>query len=119
MTLRSGTATRLTVYLHVDARGRHRSMSEEIIRRAHDDGLAGASRFPGIQGFGRSRVIHDDIDPDIVRDLPCRVEVVDPSEQRVRAFAVRLGEVLDHGIAVMETVEVAAVFSERSEEPGS
>jgi PII-like signaling protein len=111
MGLRRGVATRLTVYLHADARWHHRSMSEEIVRRARAAGLAGASRFHGVEGFGASRRLHTDLDPDVMGSLPCAVEVVDASERRVREFAATLESVLDHGLVVLETVEVATVLT--------
>lgn len=114
MTLRRGAAVRLTVYLHADARWHRHSVSDEIIRRAHADGLAGASRFEGFLGYGRQRNVHRDVDPDISSDLPCAIEIIDPSEDRLRAFFASLHDVLDHGVGILETAEIAAVFSART-----
>lgn len=111
MTLLRGAALRLTVYLHADAHWHHHSTSDEIVRRAHEDGLAGASRFEGFLGYGRLGILHTDIDPDVSGDLPCMVEIVDPSEERLRAFSPRIEEVLD-GLAVLESTEIVSVFSE-------
>ena len=109
MTVRPGAATRLTVLLHADARWQHHALSDEIIQRALRAGLAGASRFHGIEGYGRSGVLHTDIDPDIMSDLPCEVVIVDPSPERVRAFLPQLDEILDHGLATIDTVDVVTV----------
>lgn len=106
MTLSPGPATRLTVLLHANARWHHHALSDEIIQRALRAGLSGASRFQGIEGYGRARVIHTDVDPDIVSGLPCEVVIVDPSAERVREFLPQLGEILDHGFAMLDTVEV-------------
>ncbi len=116
MTLRRGAAMRLTIYLHADAHWHHHSVSHEIIRRAHEDGLAGASRFEGFLGYGRMGVLHHDIDPDISGDLPCAVEIMDPSEDRLRAFLSRIEEVLDHGLVILEETEIVSVFSESAAE---
>jgi PII-like signaling protein len=116
MTLRRGAAMRLTVYLHADAHWHHHSVSDEIIHRAHDDGLAGASRFEGFLGYGKLGILHNDIDPDIAGDLPCMVEIVDPSEERLRAFLPRIAEVLNHGLVVLEPTEIVSVFSEAASE---
>jgi PII-like signaling protein len=106
MTSITGTATRLTVLLHADARWHHHALSDEIIQRALRAGLAGASRFHGIEGYGRSKVLHTDIDPDILSGLPCEVVIVDPSPERVRGFLAQLDEILDHGLATIDTVDV-------------
>lgn len=108
---RLGAATRLTVYLHADARRRRRSVADEIIRLAQENGLAGASRFEGFLGYGRLGILHSDIDPDTSGDLPCAVEIIDTSEERLRSFASRIEEILDHGLVVLETTEIVSVFS--------
>ena len=109
MTLIAGVATRLTVFLHADAHWNHHALSEEIIERALRAGLAGASRFHGIEGYGRSGVLHTDIDPDIMSGLPCEVVIVDQSAARIRDFLPQLDEILDHGLATIDTVDVVAV----------
>lgn len=109
MTLQPGSASRLTIYLHADAHWHHHALSDEIIQRALHNGLSGATRFHGIEGYGRSGVMHSDIDPDIVNSLPCEVVIIDSSAERLRNFLPHLDEILDHGIAIMDTVEVAQV----------
>lgn len=109
MTLREGDATRLTILLHADAHWHRHALSDEIIHRALAAGLAGASRFHGIEGFGSSGVVHTDVDPDIMSGLPCSVVIVDPSEEKVRAFLPHLDEILDHGIVTLDHVEIARI----------
>jgi PII-like signaling protein len=109
MVLTPGSASRLTIFVHADARWHYHPLSDEIIQRARRAGVAGASRFAGAEGYGRTRVIHRDDDPDIEDHLPCEIVLVDPSAQRLRAFAVELDGILDHGLVVLDEVEVAAV----------
>jgi uncharacterized protein len=109
VSLRPGTATRLTILMHADAYWHHHPLSDEIIHRALEAGLAGASRFAGLEGFGSTGILHTDIDPDIMSDLPCEVVIVDPSPERVRAFLPQVEEILDHGLITLDTVEVAMV----------
>ncbi|MFT4083294.1 MAG: DUF190 domain-containing protein [Nocardioides sp.] len=109
MSLATGPAARLTIILHADAYWHHHSLSDEILHRALEAGLAGASRFHGIEGFGRSGRLHTDIDPDTMSSLPAEVVIVDPSPERLREFLSQLDEILDHGIAIIDTVEVAIV----------
>lgn len=118
-TFRAGTsATQLTVVLHSDASWHHHAVSDEIVRRALAAGLAGASRFRGIEGFGRTGVLHSDVDPDIVVGLPTAIVIVDPSEERIRSFLPLLDDVLHHGIATIEPAGVAFVPSRRSDSDG-
>lgn len=107
--LRPGTAARLSILLHADAYWHHHPVSDEIIQRALRAGLAGASRFAGIEGYGSSGILHTDIDPDIMSDLPGEVVIVDPSAERIRAFLPQLDDLLDHGLVTLDTVAVVAV----------
>ncbi|MGC4112737.1 MAG: DUF190 domain-containing protein [Nocardioides sp.] len=109
MSLQNGPAARLSVILHADAHWNHHALSDEIVQRALRAGLAGASRFQGIEGYGRSGILHSDVDPDIVNSLPCEVVIVDPSPQRLRDFLPQLDEILDHGLATIDSVEVVMV----------
>jgi PII-like signaling protein len=57
MTLK-GEACRLTVNVGEDDQGHHKPLYTEIVHRAHSFGLAGASVFRGLEGYGASGRIH-------------------------------------------------------------
>ena len=57
MTL-EGPATRLTVMVGESDQAHHHPVYTEIVHRAHKAGLAGASVFRGIEGYGKSNHIH-------------------------------------------------------------
>jgi len=54
----SGPARRLTVVVGESDVVGHHPLYAEIVHRAHAAGLAGASVFRGIEGFGASSLIH-------------------------------------------------------------
>src|SRR6266498_2469245 len=54
----SGPAKRLTIIIDEDHTWHHKPLCPEIIKRAHAAGLAGASAFRGIEGFGASSRVH-------------------------------------------------------------
>jgi len=110
VSLGEGRATRLTIFLHADAHWHRHALSDEIIHRALAAGLAGASRFHGIEGYGVNGIVHTDVDPDIMSSLPCAVVIADRSEEKVRSFAQQLEEILDHGIVTLDHIEVAKVI---------
>lgn len=59
---------------------------EAIVRKARELGLAGATVFRGVEGFGAaSRVIHTAKILRLSEDLPLLIEIVD-SEEKVREF---------------------------------
>lgn len=104
MTL-DGTATRLTVYVGESDQWHHRPVSTEIVHRAHAAGLAGASVFRGLEGFGHSSRIHTTRVLALTEDLPVAIVIVD-SETRIRAFLPSLDELVHGGLVTIEPVEV-------------
>lgn len=99
------TALRLTVLLDDTDTWRHRPMYSEIVHRAHGDGLAGASVFRGVEGFGAGSVVHTARLLSMTDDLPVAVVIVD-SEEKVRAFLPRLEELAIEGEVLLDTVRV-------------
>lgn len=104
-TPRTGPALRLTVYVGENATWHHRPLYSEIVHRAHAAGLAGASVFRGIEGYGASCRIHTSRLLSLSEDLPVAVVVVD-TEERIRAFLPRLGELTGAGLVTLDTCEV-------------
>lgn len=83
---------------------------EVIVRKARELGLAGATVFRGVEGFGAaSRVIHTAKILRLSEDLPLLVEIVD-SEEKVREFLPVLdelfGEVGCGGLVTTEKVHI-------------
>ncbi len=83
----------------------HRPLFSEIVHRAHAAGLAGASAFRGVEGFGGSSLIHTARLLSLSEDLPVAVVVVD-TEERVRAFLPVLAELAVEGLVTLDEVEV-------------
>lgn len=105
MTLAPGPALRLTVLVRENDRWHHRPLYTEIVHRAHAAGLAGASVFHGVEGFGRSQTIHTTRILSLGDDLPCAVVIVD-TEAAVRAFLPQLAGLVEDGLVTLERVEV-------------
>lgn len=105
MTLAPGPALRLTVLIRENDRWHHRPLYTEIVHRAHASGLAGASVFHGVEGFGRSQTIHTTRMLSLGDDLPCAVVVVD-TEEAVRGFLPQLEGLVGGGLVTLERVEV-------------
>jgi PII-like signaling protein len=98
------TASRLTVIVDEDAVHGHRPQYQEIVHRAHAAGLAGASVFRGIEGFGASRAVHTSRILSLTGKLPVMVLIVDDAE-KVRAFVPVLHELGVRGVITVEDVE--------------
>lgn len=105
MTRLQGAALRLTVLLGESDMWHHKPLYTEIVHRAHAAGLAGASVFHGVEGFGASSLIHTSRILSLSEDLPVAVIVVD-EPARIRAFLPTLDDLLREGLAILEEVEV-------------
>lgn len=104
MTL-NGSALRLTVLIGENDTWHHRPLYSEIVHRARAAGLAGASVFHGVEGFGRSSLIHTSRLLSLSEDLPVAIVVVDrPS--LVREFLPQLHELVSGGLVMLDEVEV-------------
>ncbi|MFI1968251.1 hypothetical protein BLA24_20345 [Streptomyces cinnamoneus] len=100
-----GTALRVTVYLGESDTANGRPLYSEIVRRARAAGLAGASVFRGVEGFGASSRVHTSRLLSLSEDLPVAVVIVD-TEQHVRGFLPVLEELVGEGLITLDEVEV-------------
>ncbi|GII81646.1 UPF0166 protein [Sphaerisporangium rufum] len=100
-----GPAVRLSVFVGESDQWRNRPLYHEIVRRAHQAGLAGATVIRGIEGYGASSRIHTTRILSLSEDLPVLVVVVD-AEPRIRDFLPMLDELVTEGLVVLDPVEV-------------
>lgn len=104
----SGPALRMTVYLGESDQYHHHPAYTELVHRAHRAGLAGASVFRGVEGFGAGSLVHTARLLNLAEDLPVAVVVVD-EEQRIRDFLPQARELLrGQGLITLDEVEVVA-----------
>lgn len=89
-----------------DRRG-HQPLYTAIVEAARRAGLAGATVFKGIEGFGGHSVVHAARIFDLSSDLPILIEIVD-TEDRIRAFLPTLDDLVKDGLVTLEAVEVIA-----------
>lgn len=100
-----GPALRLTIFVGEDDQWHHRPLSTEIVHRAHAAGLAGASVFHGVEGYGASSRIHTTRLLSLSEDLPCAIVIVD-AEEKIRAFLPTLDDLVTEGLVMVDPVEV-------------
>lgn len=80
-----------------------RALHEAIVELLRHEGVAGASVFRGIEGFGAHHEIHT---PHFFRvnDMPMLIEVVD-SEDKIAELIPRIDEMVSEGAMTLERVE--------------
>jgi PII-like signaling protein len=85
----------------------HKPLYTEIVRRAHACGLAGASVFRGVEGFGQSRRVHTSRILDLADRLPAMIIIID-TEDNIARFLPQLHELDVRGVVAIDDVEVVA-----------
>ncbi|MCX5555481.1 DUF190 domain-containing protein [Streptomyces sp. NBC_00038] len=105
MTRLTGRALRVTIFIGENDTWHHRPLYTEIVHRAREAGIAGASVFRGIEGFGASSLIHTSRLLSLSEDLPVAIVIVD-TEERVRDFLPTLDALVTEGLVILDDCEV-------------
>ena len=100
-----GHQKRLTIFIGESDRHGHTPLATEIVHRAHAAGLAGATVFRGVEGYGASNHLHTARILSLSDDLPIAVVIVDTSA-RIEAFLPQLDELITEGLVIIDDVEV-------------
>lgn len=100
-----GRAQRLTIFIGDTDQHHRRPLSTEIVHRAHEYGLAGASVFHGVEGYGASSRIHTSRILSLSDDLPVAIVIVD-TEEKISGFLPQLNGLIDEGLVIVDDVEV-------------
>lgn len=108
-----GPAKRLTVFVGESDRHHHKPLYVEIVHRAHQSGLAGASVLRGIEGFGASQHVHTTRILSLSEDLPIVIVLIDEAD-RIERFALELDDLITEGLVVIDDVEVVRYVGRNS-----
>jgi PII-like signaling protein len=100
-----GHQRRLTIFIGESDHHGHTPLATEIVQRAHRAGLAGASVFRGVEGYGASNHIHTTRILSLSDDLPIAIVIIDRDEA-IQAFLPQLDELIDEGLVILDDVEV-------------
>jgi PII-like signaling protein len=99
----------LRIFLGESDKVQHSALYDVIVREAHKMGLAGATAWRGIMGFGPTSRIRTDRILDLSTDLPVIIEIVD-TEEKINGFLPELSELFDSancgGLVTVEKLEV-------------
>lgn len=102
----------LRIFVGESDRYGHRPLYEEIVLKAREAGLAGATVLRGVMGFGRNSILHTAKILRLSEDLPMVIEIVD-SLEKVKAFMPQLDEMIKDGLVTLEEVKVVQYKSSR------
>ena len=101
----TGEAVLLRIFVgETDACGRH-PLYEQIVHKAHELNIAGATVLRGIMGYGATSRVHTAKILRLSEDLPVVIELVD-TEDKIEPLLPFLDEHLAEGLVTMEKVNV-------------
>lgn len=105
MTQLNGPALRMTIIVGEDDVWHHRPVYNEIVVRAREAGMSGATVTRGVEGFGRRSIVHTSRLVSLSSDLPVVITLVDEAP-KIRGFLSTVEEVVTGGLVTLEEVEV-------------
>ena len=106
----------LRIFLGESDRHDGEPLYEWIVRRAREQGLAGATVLRGIEGFGARSRLHTSKILRLSEDLPIVVEIVDTRE-RIEAFLPIIDAAIPEGLATLEPITIRFYRSGRKPSP--
>lgn len=105
----TGEGKLLRIFIGESDRWHGRPLYEVIVRTARELGLAGATVWRGIEGYGAASRIHTAKILRLSEDLPMLIEIVDTEEQ-IRAALPRLDTLLEEagcgGLVTLERADI-------------
>jgi hypothetical protein len=78
---------------------------EWIVRRARQEGLAGATVIRGVEGYGAHSRLHTAKILRLSEDLPLIVEIVD-TQEKIESFLPVIDAAIPEGLATLEKVRI-------------
>jgi len=104
-----GDGKLLRIFIGESDRLHGRALYEVIVRTARELGLAGATVWRGIEGYGAASRIHTAKILRLSEDLPILIEIVD-TEENIRAALPKLDALIEEagsgGLVTLEKAEI-------------
>ncbi len=102
----------LRIFVGESDRWEGKPLYEAIVRRAREEGLAGATVLRGLEGFGAHSRLHTTRILRLSEDLPIVIEIVDEAG-KIDAFLPALDTMVAEGMVTLEAVRVIAYRAPR------
>ena len=95
----------LRIFVGETDRVHGKSLYEQIVLKARELGLAGATVVRGVMGFGANSRVHSAKILRLSEELPIVVEIVD-TRDKIEAFMPIIDGAITEGLATIEDVEI-------------
>lgn len=100
-----GSAILLRIFVGESDKTEGKPLYEALVERAKRAGLAGATVFHGVLGFGATSCIHTTKVLRLSEDLPVVIEIIDRATA-IRTFVRGLDAMMQGGMVTLEKVQV-------------
>lgn len=107
---------KLTIYIDEKDRFHHRPVYEVLLGILHRNGIAGASVFRGVSGYGADMVLHSSKMLDLSTNLPLKIEAVD-TEEKIDAVLPEICETVEKGLVEISDTVVIRCDASREATP--
>jgi PII-like signaling protein len=107
----------LRIFIGENDKHEGRPLYEWIVRKAREQGLAGATVLRGLEGFGARSRLHTAKILRLSSDLPLVVEIVDTAE-KIESFMPFVDRAVGEGLATIEKVEIRFYRSGEPQQSG-
>jgi PII-like signaling protein len=108
----SKTGYLLRVLIGEDDKYKGRPLYEQIVLKARELKLSGATVFKGIMGFGADSLIHTAKILQLSEDMPIVIEIVD-TEQNINKILPFLDQTVEGGLVTLEKATVIKYSSSK------
>ena len=98
-------AKRLRIYIGEADSWEGKSLYKELVLKAKELDLAGATVFQGCMGYGANSRIHTASLIDMSADLPIVIEIIDSAEY-IERFIPFLDKMVKEGMVTLDDIEV-------------
>jgi uncharacterized protein len=102
---RESTAILLRIFIGESDRYKGKPLYMHIVEMLKVEGIAGATVFRGITGFGKQSLIHTTSILRLSTDMPILIEVAD-LEENIDRIRPKLDEVINQGLITEEKVKI-------------
>jgi PII-like signaling protein len=101
-----GSGKQIKIFIGASDQWHQVPLYSAIVKRAREEGLAGATVMQGAEGFGAHSRIHTTRILRLSEDLPVVIEIVDKPE-RIEKFLPVLDEMVTEGLVTVQDVDIA------------
>ena len=102
---KESTAVLLRIFIGESDRYKGKPLYMHIVEMLKEEGIAGATVFRGITGFGKNSVIHTTSILRLSTDPPILIEVAD-IEENIAKIRPKLDEIISQGLITEEKIKI-------------